>query len=144
MAGESRVVEVAGGIVYRDGRVLAARRASGELAGGWEFPGGKLESGETAEDAARRELDEELGVHAGVAWPYDEVTHDYGETRVHMTLFVCPLAPGEEPVADPAVHDALRWLSREELLDVEWVAADEPVARSLGTFWDATFDPVHL
>lgn len=129
MAGERRVVEVAGGIVYRDGRVLAARRASGELAGGWEFPGGKLAAG---------------GVHVGVAWPYDEVTHDYGETRVHMTLVVCPLAPGEEPVADPAVHDALRWLSHEELLDVEWVAADEPVARSLGTFWDATFDPVHL
>ena len=128
----------AGGAVGSEG---PARLVDHGLGAGVVAP---REAGETVEDAARRELDEELGVHVGVAWPYDEVTHDYGETRVHMTLVVCPLAPGEEPVADPAVHDALRWLSREELLDVEWVAADEPVARSLGTFWDATFDPVHL
>ena len=128
---------------YRSSFVLGSSTTTDD-ASGEGLATAEVDPALLAEDAARRELDEELGVHVGVAWPYDEVTHDYGETRVHMTLVVCPLAPGEEPVADPAVHDALRWLSREELLDVEWVAADEPVARSLGTFWDATFDPVHL
>ena len=66
-------VHVSAGIIHRDGRVLAARRADGERAGLWELPGGKVERGEDAVQALRRELREELGCEVGACWIYDTI-----------------------------------------------------------------------
>lgn len=129
-------VRVAAGIIRRDGRVLAARRAAGEQAGGWELPGGKVEEGEKSEEALRREVAEELGCALGAAWPYDTVSYDYPTFHLEMDVFATTLEPGAEPAAHEGVHTELRWLAREELLDVAWLPADEDLARTLAFYWD--------
>lgn len=133
-------VHVSAAIIHRDDHVLAARRASGAFAGLWELPGGKVEPGESAEAALRREVAEELGCELRLCWPYDTVEHDYPDFRLSMECFVCELADGCEPTCAAGVHDELRWLSREELLDVSWLEADAQLARGLATWWDAAFD----
>ena len=132
---------VAAAIIYRDGKVLAGRRA--DASGGWEFPGGKVEPGETGEQALRREVAEELGCRLQLGWPYDTVEHDYPDFHLFMDCFVCTLAPGEEPLRHEGVHDELRWLGRGELLDVGWLPADEGLVASLGLFWDNAFQDEH-
>lgn len=132
-----KVVPVAAGILWKDDKVLACQRDAEGNAGKWEFPGGRVEAGETAEQALRRELSEELDLSVSTCWPYDKVEMDYPDFRLSMDLFVCPLAAGTEP--EPRVHSALRWLSQSKLLDVDWLPADLVVARSLGQFWDAAF-----
>lgn len=130
------MVRVAAGIIRRGERVLAARRASGAQAGGWELPGGKIEPGETSERALRREVAEELGCELAAAWPYDTVEYDYPDFHLSMEVLVTSLAEGAEPEAREGVHTELRWLSRDDLLDVAWLPADEGLVRSLGFFWD--------
>jgi 8-oxo-dGTP diphosphatase len=110
---------VVGVAILREGRVLAARR----VAGGWELPGGKVEPGETPNDAAVREIAEELGCGIEVqGWLDPEV-----EIRQGLVLRVATatLAAGE-PVPRPGEHDAIRWLGPGELGTVEWLPADQP------------------
>lgn len=131
---------VAAAIIYRDGRVLAARRADDAEGGGWELPGGKLEQGETSKEALRREIREELGCELQLVWLYDTVEHDYPDFHLTMDCYVCTLAPGAEPHRHEGVHAELRWLSRDELLDVDWLPADVALARGLSAFWDQLFE----
>lgn len=116
----SRVV--VGAAIVRDGAVLAARRSSPpELAGQWEFPGGKTERGESAEEALRREIREELGCTVEVeAWLATEV-----EIRRGLVLWVarCRLVEGEP---EPREHDDLRWVPLDELDDLPWLEPDRP------------------
>ena len=135
-----QTVRVACAVIKGTEGLLACRRAAGEQAGGWEFPGGKIEEGETPEEALRREVAEELGCRLQLVWPYDTVEFDYPGFHLSMDAFVCTMAPGAEPKADPAVHSELRWVDRSELMDIEWLPADEGLARSLGLNWDAAFD----
>lgn len=133
----SGIVRVAAGILWRDGKVLACQRDAEGLAGNWEFPGGRVEDGESPEDALRRELREELDVQVHTAWPYDTIQGTCGQGPMELELFVCPLPATQEP--HPIVHSQLRWLSHEELLDVDWLPADLTAAKSLGIFWDQAF-----
>ena len=117
--------------LLRPTRLLAARRSEPPaLAGGWEFPGGKVEPGEQPRDAAVREALEELGVRVllgaqvGGAWPLGE--------NYAMHLWWAVAEPGEPEPAPLEDHDALRWLTAGELLDVAWLPADLPVVRHLG------------
>jgi 8-oxo-dGTP diphosphatase len=117
---------VVGAALLRDGRVLASRRTGPpSLAGYWEFPGGKVEPGETDGQALVRELREELGVEAVVGGRVgDDV--EVGEAlllRVYLATAV-----GEPSLVD---HDAHRWLSVDELDDVPWIAVDAPVVEAL-------------
>ena len=123
------LVQVVGAALVRDGRVLACRRTRpAHLAGLWEFPGGKVEPGETDEQALVRELDEELGVTVDVG-PRVGPELDLGGTAV-MRVHLCSLADGQgEPVGHE--HDALRWLGPEELDEVPWIPADAPVLADL-------------
>src|SRR6476620_12486294 len=113
----------------RPTRLLAARRTEPpSLAGGWEFPGGKVDPGETAEEALHREVREELGVEVelgeqvrgplpGGRWPL-------GETFA-MTVWLARVTSGvPAPIED---HDQLRWLRRDDLYDVPWLPADLPI-----------------
>ena len=117
----------------RPSRLLAARRTEpSSLAGGWEFPGGKIDPGELPEEALHRELREELGVAvalgeqvpgplAGGRWPL-------GESWA-MTVWFATVTAGEPaPIED---HDQLRWLSADELYAVPWLPADLPIVRAV-------------
>ncbi|HQR25623.1 MAG TPA: (deoxy)nucleoside triphosphate pyrophosphohydrolase [Nocardioides sp.] len=118
---------VVGAAIVRDGRVLAARRtAPAETAGGWEFPGGKVEPGETAEQALRREVEEELGCAIEVqAWLSGEVP--IGDTH-RLSVARARLVAGEPR---PVEHDLVRWLGPDQLDEVDWLAADLPFLAEL-------------
>lgn len=132
-----RTVNVACAVIERGGRVYAARRAGGEMAGGWEFPGGKLEADETPEAALMREIREELGCQLRSLWFLDTIEYDYPAFHLHMDCYVCVIAEGTEPHS--RVHSKERWLERGELLDVDWLPADKGLVQSLGTAWDEVF-----
>ena len=116
-------VGVVGAALLRDGRVLASRRTEPpRLAGLWEFPGGKVEPGESDEQALVRELEEELQVSVEVG---ERLGGDLliGETAV-LRVYLCTLLRGEPALVD---HDAHRWLAADELLDVPWIPVDLPL-----------------
>lgn len=120
-------VGVVGGALVRNGRVLAARRTEPpHLAGLWEFPGGKVEAGESDTEALRRELREELVVEAAVEARLgpDVLLGNTGVLRVYL----CRLLSGEPALVD---HDAHRWLGPDELTDVPWIPVDRPVVEAL-------------
>jgi 8-oxo-dGTP diphosphatase len=117
---------VVGAAVVREGRVLACRRtAPPEAAGRWEFPGGKVEPGESPEAALVRELHEELGVEATVtAWLGGVAAiGDTHELQVALVTITGDPAPVE--------HDAVRWLGPDELGDVDWLEPDRPFLAEL-------------
>ncbi|WP_240617401.1 (deoxy)nucleoside triphosphate pyrophosphohydrolase [Nocardioides speluncae] len=119
---------VVGAAIIRDGSVLAARRtAPAEAAGRWEFPGGKVEAGESPEAALVREIGEELGCRIEVTgWLGGSVPiRDTHELRVATARLL-----DGEPV--PHEHDAVRWLGPEELDDVDWLGPDRPFLPELG------------
>ena len=126
-------VRVVGAAVVRDGRVLACRRTGPErLAGLWEFPGGKVEPGESDEAALARELVEELGVRAvvGARFGPDLPIGDAAVLRVYLAGFV-----GEPDLID---HDAHRWLAVDELDSVPWIPVDLPLVDLLREVLQAT------
>jgi 8-oxo-dGTP diphosphatase len=118
---------VVGAAILRDGRVLAARRTSPAAAAGrWEFPGGKVEPGETPEDALVREVVEELGCRIEVTgWLAGEVP--IGASHI-LAVALAQLVDGEP---DPVEHDLVRWLAAAELGDVDWLEADRPFLAEL-------------
>ena len=113
--------QVVGAALVRDGRVLAARRtAPAAAAGRWEFPGGKVEDGETPEAALVREISEELGVTIEVRrWLAGAVPIG---TAYELTVAIADLIGEPEPVE----HDVVRWLTEDELDDVDWLDPDRP------------------
>jgi 8-oxo-dGTP diphosphatase len=118
---------VVGAAIIRDGRVLAARRTSPAAAAGrWEFPGGKVEPGETSEEALVREVAEELGCRVAVTgWLAGEVR--IGAAHV-LTVATARLLVGEP---DPVEHDVVRWLGATKLGEVDWLEADRPFLAEL-------------
>lgn len=118
-------------LVDADGRVLIAQRPPGKaMAGLWEFPGGKLEPGESPEDALIRELDEELGVttRAACLAPLTFASHAYDDFHLLMPLFVCRRFWG---VPEAREHSALKWVRPRDLRGVAMPPADEPLIATL-------------
>ncbi len=133
MAGNSKplVLVVACALVDADGRVLIAQRPEGkQLAGLWEFPGGKVEGGETPEEAVVRELKEELDVETKVAClaPLTFASHSYESFHLLMPLFVCRRFWGT-PVAKE--HQALKWVRPKQMRDYAMPDADIPLIAHL-------------
>ena len=122
-------IEVSAALIFHQGRLLIAqRRAESHLGGLWEFPGGKLEAGETFEACLVREIREELGCEIAVEGMFDEVTHHYPGKSVHLKFFVCRLTGGEPQPLDCA---ALEWVAKEELGRFEFPAADAQLLAKL-------------
>jgi 8-oxo-dGTP diphosphatase len=128
----SGLVRVAAAVILRaDGAVLLAQRPPGKAyAGYWEFPGGKLEPGETPEAALIRELEEELGVSTKTAClaPLTFASHSYENFHLLMPLFVCRKWQG---VPQPREHSALKWVRPQALRDYPMPPADEPLIAPL-------------
>ena len=122
-------IDVVGAAIVRDGKVLCAKRdAKRQLAGHWEFPGGKVEPGETPEAAVVREIDEELATAIVVERLVTRVIHDYGSFVLDMDCFLCTLDGGEPTLLE---HRAARWLDAAHLDDVAWLPADVKVVAAI-------------
>jgi len=123
---EVKTISVVGAVIILDNSVLACRRAPFKSqAGLWEFPGGKVDSGETPESALRREIMEELGVPVVVEQFVGAGEFRLSDSIILLDCYRCVLS-GKTPVKSRD-HDQLRWLSKEELQSVIWAPADIPV-----------------
>lgn len=114
-------INVVAAVIVRNGKILATQRGYGAFKDGWEFPGGKIEVGESPEEALKREILEELGVDIEVHELIDVVEYDYTEFHLSMKCYWCSLNSGEVRLLE---HEAGRWLKKEELGEVEWLPAD--------------------
>lgn len=123
-----KVVEVAAAIIQKEDKIFATRRGYGEFKGMWEFPGGKVESGETPEEAVVREIREELATEVLVGQCFEEIDYDYPDFHLHMRCYLCTVKAGDLKLLE---HSEARWLSREDLDSVEWLAADVGVVGRL-------------
>ena len=122
-------VEVAAALVFRGGRLLIARRPTGKLLEGlWEFPGGKLEPGETCRDCLQRELREELGIEVGVGPRIAIVEHDYPWTTVRIHFHRCFLVSGKP---EPLECSEVEWVDAGMFEGREFPPADVPVLNLL-------------
>ena len=121
-------IEVVAAIIQRDGAYFATQRGYGEFEGMWEFPGGKIEPGESREVALKREIQEELGVD--IAIENILCTTEYAYSSFHLTMhcYLCSIASGEIELRE---HKSARWLRPEELGSVEWLPADKVVVSEL-------------
>ena len=123
-----KTVRVVAAIIKRGPTILATERGYGDYAGGWEFPGGKIEAGETPEQAIVREIYEELETHIVVERLVTNVVHDYGSFVLDMDCFLCTLRDEGFTLKE---HHAARWLDLAHLDEVAWLPADVKVVEAI-------------
>ena len=117
-----KTIEVVAAIILRDGQVFATQRGYGEFQGWWEFPGGKIESGESPREALKREIREELDAEIEVGELLQTVEWDYPNFHLTMHCFISGLLSESLHLNE---HEAATWLSAETLRSVKWLPADE-------------------
>lgn len=117
-----KTIEVVAAVIVKDGKVFATRRGYGEWKGWWEFPGGKIESGECPQEALLREIREELDAEIKVAELLETVEWDYPDFHLRMHCFLCSLLSESMHLNE---HEAAAWLTRETIRSVKWLPADE-------------------
>ncbi len=123
------MVAVTAAILIDDNRILIARRPSDDrLAGLWEFPGGKLETGETPRDCLRRELWEEFGIQTRIGPFFDETEYHYDHLSIRLLVYQAEIESGQ---LRPRVHDAVRWVTPEQMSGFRFAPADRPIVTRL-------------
>lgn len=125
-----KIIKVVGAILIKEGRILCAQRGGEKsLPFLWEFPGGKIEQGESPHQALIRELSEELLIEVELeATIFDAVSYEYDFGVVNLTTIIGKLKSGEPVLTE---HQEIRWLSPAELFEVEWAPADIPIVKQL-------------
>jgi 8-oxo-dGTP diphosphatase len=115
-------------IINGEKEVLATQRSETmRLPLKWEFPGGKIEKGETAEVCLTREIKEELNIKIGITQSLPATVHSYGDLTIRLIPFVCEIQSGEIELTEHLVY---RWLKNSELLDLDWAEADEVILKN--------------
>ena len=127
---ERKHIEVVAAIIVRDGRIFATQRGYGEWKDWWEFPGGKIEPGESPEDALKREIREELATEIEVDELLTTVEYDYPKFHLTMHCYLCTIISGDLTLLE---HEDARWLALDELDCVKWLPADKDVIEKLST-----------
>lgn len=130
-----KTIRVSAAIICQDGRIFATQRGYGEFKDGWEFPGGKVEPGETPPQALVREIREELDTEIEVGELFETVEYDYPNFHLTMDCFLCTVKSGDLVLKE---HEAACWLTREEIGSVEWLPADLGLIkkiRACGKVW---------
>ena len=125
-------IEVVAAILHRDGAYFATQRGYGEFEGMWEFPGGKIEPGESPEVALKREIQEELGVDIEIDEFLCTTEYDYPSFHLTMHCYLCRAEAGEIELRE---HKSARWLRPEELGSVEWLHADKEVIENIKVYY---------
>lgn len=129
LVSNQRYTHVVAGALCDNGRVLIAQRPPGKhMAGGWEFPGGKIDSGEQALDGLKRELKEELNINVHSAEWLCECTHEYPDRRVHLELWVVTRFDGI-PISNEG--QPIKWIDIDKLHEAGMLPADEPLVKKL-------------
>ena len=123
-----KTVRVVASAIRKDNKIFATQRGYGEFKDGWEFPGGKIEEGETPEQALTREIKEELDTEIQVGKLIDTIEYDYPKFHLSMDCFWCEIMQGGLELKE---HEAARWLSKEELYSVDWLPADVGVVEKI-------------
>lgn len=123
-----KTIEVVAAIITHNDQIFATQRGYGEFKDGWEFPGGKMEPGETPQQALMREIREELDTEIEVGSLVETVEYDYPNFHLTMHCFLCTISSGELVLKE---HEAAKWLTRAELDSVDWLPADVKVVEKL-------------
>ena len=123
-----KTVRVVAAIIIENDKVFATQRGYGEIKDGWEFPGGKIEPGETPEEAIVREIKEELDTEVEVIELLDTVEYDYPNFHLSMGCFICKIKSGDLVLKE---HEAAKWLTKDTLGSVEWLPADMGLVREI-------------
>ena len=116
-----RQIEVVAAIIVNDNKVFATQRGYGEWKDFWEFPGGKIDAGETPEEALCREIKEELDTEIAVDKLFKTINYDYPTFHITMHCYLCTIENGSLTLLE---HEAAKWLSLEQLDSVTWLPAD--------------------
>ena len=117
-----KTIRVVAAIIIDNGKVFATQRGYGDFKGGWEFPGGKIDAGESAEEALVREIKEELDTEIEVLELLDTVEYDYPKFHLSMDCFICKIKSGDLVLKE---HEGSDWLTKDTLYSVDWLPADE-------------------
>jgi 8-oxo-dGTP diphosphatase len=122
-------IYVVGAVIIENGKILCAQRGPAKsLPLKWEFPGGKIEEGESPQEALRREIKEEMLCQIEIGEQVEDTVYEYDFGIVHLTTFTCKLVEGEPVLTE---HVAIKWLLPEELKQVDWAPADIPAIEKL-------------
>lgn len=116
-----KTIRVVAAVIKNENKIFATARGYGEFKGQWEFPGGKIEAGETPQEALVREIKEELETTIQVGDLIDTIEYDYPTFHLSMDCYWCDVVEGELKLLEA---ESARWLSKEELYDVKWLPAD--------------------
>ena len=122
-------INVVAAVIVRNGKIFATQRGYGEWKDWWEFPGGKIEPGESPEDALQREIREELSIDIAIDCHLTTVDYDYPDFHLTMHSYLCHLKDDIQPHL--LEHEAARWLGKENLEDVKWLPADVEAIKAL-------------
>ena len=116
-----KTIRVVAAIIIHNDQIFATQRGYGEFKGGWEFPGGKIETGETQQAALKREIKEELNIDIEVGQLIDTVEYDYPNFHLSMDCFICSIISGDIVLNE---HSSAKWLTKDTLYSVDWLPAD--------------------
>ncbi len=123
-----KTVNVVAAIIQNENKIFATQRGYGDFKGGWEFPGGKIEPGETPQEALAREIREELDTEVEVVDLFDIVEYDYPTFHLSMQCYFCSIISGHLTLIE---HEAAQWLTKDSLFTVDWLPADLGVVNKL-------------